>query len=54
MKKNNNKMTVLSKPLNLSFDLSADKTEAFFAAGKKDSLNKAIERSNRHRCKSTA
>ena len=42
-------MTVLSRPINLAFELAPDKAEAFFK--NKNMAKKAIERSDKHKFK---
>lgn len=46
-------MAVLSKPVNMSFEVDKNKTTAFLNAGKKGALQRAIDRSNQHICKAT-
>lgn len=42
------KMAVLARPISISFDLDKDKTEEFFRLNKRGTVNKAIERIEKH------
>ena len=47
-KKGEIKMAVLARPISISFDLDKDKTEEFFRLNKRGTVNKAIERMEKH------
>lgn len=49
MNKEENEMAVLARPINLSFELDKDKSEAFFRTNKRGMVNKAIERAEKHK-----
>lgn len=41
-------MAVLARPISISFDLDKDKTEEFFRLNKRGTVNKSIERIEKH------
>lgn len=48
LSKGEKKMAVLSKPVNMSFEVAEEKTTAFFAISKNGAFKKAIARSDKH------
>lgn len=46
-------MAVLSKPVNVSFEIAKDKTSAFFNRNNENAFQRAIARSEKHASRAT-